>query len=58
MITEKEVTSSPDLLNKLVLRQRRLEGLYLVTLFGENISTSLVHVFQKQDLDVFRGEWL
>lgn len=58
VISDKEAWNWPDLLNELVFRQRWLKKLYLVTLFGEDVSTSLVHVFQKQDFDVFRSEWL
>lgn len=50
--------NSPNLLNKLVLRQRSFEEFHLVTLALQDILASLVDIFKKQDLDVLRVEGL
>lgn len=47
-----KVSYSPDLLNKLVLRQRSLEELDLVALFRQDVSARLVYILQQKDLDV------
>lgn len=49
---------SPNLLNELVFRQRRLEKFDLVALALEHIHPGLVDVFQEQDLDVLSIERL
>jgi hypothetical protein len=48
----------PDLLNELIFGEGRLQEFDLVALLGEHITTGLVDIFEKQDLDIFRGEWL
>lgn len=47
-----------DLLNKLILWQRRLQRLNLVALATEDIPSGLVHILQEQNLDVLGLEWL
>lgn len=43
---------SPDSLNELVFRQRRLEGLDLVALLPEGVLTRLIDIFKQQDINV------
>lgn len=48
----------PDLLNELVLRQRRLEEFNLVALVSQNVLASLIDVLEQQNLDVLGIEGL
>lgn len=48
----------PDLFNQLVLWQRRLKTFNLVALSGQDILTTLIDIFQQQDLDVLGVERL
>lgn len=43
---------SPDLLDQLVLWQRRLQGFHLVALLGQDVLTALIDILQQQNLDI------
>ena len=48
----------PDLLNQLILGQRRLESLDLIALLSQNVLTSDVDVLEEQNLDILGVEGL
>jgi hypothetical protein len=50
--------AAPNFLNQLILRQRSLQSLDLITLRGQYITAALIDVLQEQDLDILGVEGL
>lgn len=48
----------PYFFNELVFRERGFKGFYLISLFSENVTTSLVDIFQEQNFDILGSKWL